>query len=590
MKNLKKMSVKFYLMLALSAVAVLAGCKDDEEVVTPQFPDLKEQTVTLTETTDENGNNVFSASLDITFSANLDWTLKSDAAWCRFVNGEFKESTASGKAGDQTLKIEISPDDGWDYTIANVAQITLSMGGKKQVIYKITVSSMELQGLVVTNEAGEILGVNNPLTIKGSGLRDIELDKVYTVITAVSQGNAENIGIAERPEWLTITNAGNGTFNLIFNNENDLEEPINSFGVDKGYKIVVSDGETDVEIPLAYEGLKAESLSFTDKETDGYPTKLYASMDGTKFIYRNSNGMTGEVEEQEFDAPLSTNITARDGKYHVLVLGMSEETAPNQAPYYNIDVDADVSWVEYTTNGTNIELSVKALEGDKRGATVMVFSEAYWNAIQTDSLLKYNNSLRDAIFTSELVYSNDDETIYGYTVKNEYEANKWVDIFQEEEQVIEGVSFEPFIYQNYEDQYGASPSWMTFEDIVSSGMGNPEIKNVSGTEEEENDYDITNVWKITCSNMFTAGVQEGEEFGNKWKSTISLAIQANGLEAGDKLIAPTTPDGVTIGSLEKDGESLLSIDAPNYVGEIDLVVQASDESLKALLKIEITGN
>lgn len=574
MKNLKKMSVKFYLMLALSAVAVLAGCKDDEEVVTPQFPDLKEQTVTLTETTDENGNNVFSASLDITFSANLDWTLKSDAAWCRFVNGEFKEGTASGKAGDQTLKIEISPDDGWDYTIANVAQITLSMGGKKQVIYKITVSSMELQGLVVTNEAGEILGVNNPLTIKGSGLRDIELDKVYTVITAVSQGNAENIGIAERPEWLTITNAGNGTFNLIFNNENDLEEPINSFGVDKGYKIVVSDGETNVEIPLAYEGLKAESLSFIDKETDGYPTKLYASMDGTKFIYRNSNGMTGEVEEQEFDAPLSTNITARDGKYHVLVLGMSEETAPNQAPYYNIDVDADVSWVEYTTNGTNIELSVKALEGDKRGATVMVFSEAYWNAIQTDSLPKYNNSLRDAIFTSELVYSNTEEgeMIYGYMVKNEYEANKWVDIFQEEEQVIEGISFEPFIYSyevfmSLEDFYGQDPS---YKDYIK-------IENVSGTSDASNELGISNVWKITCSNMLTT-------------SDMSLAIQANGLEANDLFGAMSTPDGVTINNLNKDGNTLVNVVAPNYIGEFEFIVMGSDESFKALLKIEITGN
>lgn len=574
MKNLKKMSVKFYLMLALSAVAVLAGCKDDEEVVTPQFPDLKEQTVTLTETTDENGNNVFSASLDITFSANLDWTLKSDAAWCRFVNGEFKEGTASGKAGDQTLKIEISPNDGWDYTIANVAQITLSMGGKEQVIYKITVSSMELQGLVVTNEAGEILGVNNPLTIKGSGLRDIELDKVYTVITAVSQGNAENIGIAERPEWLTITNAGNGTFNLIFNNENDLEEPINSFGVDKGYKIVVSDGETNVEIPLAYEGLKAESLSFTDKETDGYPTKLYASMDGTKFIYRNSNGMTGEVEEQEFDAPLSTNITARDGKYHVLVLGMSEETAPNQAPYYNIDVDADVSWVEYTTNGTNIELSVKALEGDKRGATVMVFSEAYWNAIQTDSLPKYNNSLRDAIFTSELVYSNTEEgeMIYGYTVKNEYEANKWVDIFQEEEQVIEGISFEPFIYSSevfmsLEDFYGQDPS---YKDYIK-------IENVSGTSDATNELGISNVWKITCSNMLTT-------------SDMSLAIQANGLEANDLFGAMSTPDGVTINNLNKDGNTLVNVVAPNYIGEFEFIVMGSDDSFKALLKIEITGN
>ena len=574
MKNLKKMSVKFYLMLALSAVAVLAGCKDDEEVVTPQFPDLKEQTVTLTETTDENGNNVFSASLDITFSANLDWTLESDAAWCRFVNGEFKEGTASGKAGDQTLKIEILPNDGWDYTIANVAQITLSMGGKKQVIYKITVSSMELQGLVVTNEAGEILGVNNPLTIKGSGLRDIELDKVYTVITAVSQGNAENIGIAERPEWLTITNAGNGTFNLIFNNENDLEEPINSFGVDKGYKIVVSDGETNVEIPLAYEGLKAESLSFTDKETDGYPTKLYASMDGTKFIYRNSNGMTGEVEEQEFDVPLSTNITARDGKYHVLVLGMSEETAPNQAPYYNIDVDADVSWVEYTTNGTNIELSVKALEGDKRGATVMVFSEAYWNAIQTDSLPKYNNSLRDAIFTSELVYSNTEEgeMIYGYMVKNEYEANKWVDIFQEEEQVIEGISFEPFIYSyevfmSLEDFYGQDPS---YKDYIK-------IENVSGTSDASNELGISNVWKITCSNMLTT-------------SDMSLAIQANGLEANDLFGAMSTPDGVTINNLNKDGNTLVNVVAPNYIGEFEFIVMGSDESFKALLKIEITGN
>lgn len=574
MKNLKKMSVKFYLMLALSAVAVLVGCKDDEEVVTPQFPDLKEQTVTLTETTDENGNNVFSASLDITFSANLDWTLKSDRAWCRFVNGEIKETTASGKAGDQTLKIEILPNAGWDYTIANVAQITLSMGGKKQVIYKITVSSMELQGLVVTNEAGEILGVNNPLTIKGSGLRDIELDKVYTVITAVSQGNAENIGIAERPEWLTITNAGNGTFNLIFNNENDLEEPINSFGVDKGYKIVVSDGETNVEIPLAYEGLKAESLSFTDKETDGYPTKLYASMDGTKFIYRNSNGMTGEVEEQEFDAPLSTNITARDGKYHVLVLGMSEETAPNQAPYYNIDVDADVSWVEYTTNGTNIELSVKALEGDKRGATVMVFSEAYWNAIQTDSLPKYNNSLRDAIFTSELVYSNTEEgeMIYGYMVKNEYEANKWVDIFQEEEQVIEGISFEPFIYSyevfmSLEDFYGQDPS---YKDYIK-------IENVSGTSDASNELGISNVWKITCSNMLTT-------------SDMSLAIQANGLEANDLFGAMSTPDGVTINNLNKDGNTLVNVVAPNYIGEFEFIVMGSDESFKALLKIEITGN
>lgn len=209
-------------MLALSAVAVLAGCKDDEEVVTPQFPDLKEQTVTLTKTTDENGNNVFSASLDITFSANLDWTLESDAAWCRFVNGEIKETTASGKAGDQTLKVEIS-DASWNYTSADVAQITLFMASQKQVIYKITRGTREYQNLVVTNEAGDIsYSSSTLLEIKGNNAN---------VVTTSLRASAEagmKIGL-HYPEWLTMSiNQETGAYDFTFNTESgeDIRYPI----------------------------------------------------------------------------------------------------------------------------------------------------------------------------------------------------------------------------------------------------------------------------------------------------------------------------------------------------------------------------
>ena len=588
MENLKNMSMKLYLMLAVFAAAAFAGCKEDEEVVTPKFPDLKEQTVALTETTDEDGNKIMSATLDITFSANLDWTIKSDAAWCKFVNGEFKETSASGKAGDQTLKIEILPDDKWDYTIANVVQLTLGMADKEQVIYRITVSSMEQQGLVVKNEAGEVLGLESPLTIKGSGLRDIPMDKVYTVITAVSNGS---VGIKEYPEWLTVENVDNGVFKLIFNNDNNLEEPVNSFGVEKGYKLVVSDNETDVEIPLIYEGLKAESVSFTDNEADGYPTKLYANAEGTVFTYRSSNGMSGEVEEENFNAPLSTSITARDGKYHVLVLGMIEGVAPNQAPYYEIDDKADISWVKCTTNDEKLELKVDPLDGEERGATIMVFSEAHWNAIQNDSLTKYNGSLVDAIFTKDMVYSNNGEEKYSYVVKNEYEVNRWIDVFQEkEEPVIEGISFEAYYYNYYEGSYGGSSTWMTFEDMINQSMDfGQKIENISGTEEAKEatqGMNVSNVWKITCPNSITAGKFE-DEYG---KSTTYLAIQANGLGQNEVFGLIDTVQGVTIGELQKDDKTLVSVDAPGYVGRFGLVVMdTSTNEKKAYLIIDITA-
>lgn len=364
MKNLKKMSVKFYLMLALSAVAVLAGCKDDEEVVTPQFPDLKEQTVTLTETTDENGNNVFSASLDITFSANLDWTLKSDAAWCRFVNGEFKETTASGKAGDQTLKVEIS-DESWNYTSADVAQITLSMASQEQVIYKITRGTREYQNLVVTNEAGDIsYSSSTPLKIKGNNT-----NVVTTSLRASAEAGME-IGL-KYPEWLTMSiNQETGAYDFTFNTESDedIRYPIENTGdVISFYTSDAETAETDkvrrIDIPVSYEGFDKRALVIQSAHNG-----LSVDADGTI-----------NIEEEQVES-VSSTIIANSNDFEILkglqTKKYDDPDNPNLGFSYTYDFEenANINWIEVSepTEAGVVTLTVKENETEEDREAIVV--------------------------------------------------------------------------------------------------------------------------------------------------------------------------------------------------------------------------
>lgn len=369
MKNLKKMSVRFYLMLALSAVAVLAGCKDDEEVVTPQFPDLKEQTVTLTETTDENGNNVFSASLDITFSANLDWTLKSDAAWCRFVNGEFKETTASGKAGDQTLKVEIS-DESWNYTSADVAQITLSMASQEQVIYKITRGTREYQNLVVTNEAGDIsYSSSTPLEIKGNNT-----NVVTTSLRASAEAGME-IGL-KYPKWLTMSiNQETGAYDFTFNTESDedIRYPIENTGdVISFYTSDAETAETDkvrrIDIPVSYEGFDKRALVIQSAHNG-----LSVDADGTI-----------NIEEEQVES-VSSTIIANSNDFEILKGLQTKKYDNPENPNlgfsytYDFEENANINWIEVSepTEDGVVTLSVKANEtGEDREAIVVLLPRA----------------------------------------------------------------------------------------------------------------------------------------------------------------------------------------------------------------------
>lgn len=480
MKNLKKMSVKFYLMLALSAVAVLVGCKDDEEVVTPQFPDLKEQTVTLTETTDENGNNVFSASLDITFSANLDWILKSDAAWCRFVNGEIKETTASGKAGDQTLKVEIS-DASWNYTSADVAQITLSMASQEQVIYKITRGMREYQNLVVTNEAGDIsYSSSTPLEIKGNNA-----NVVTTSLRASAEAGME-IGL-QYPEWLTMSiNQETGAYDFTFNteSENDIRYPIENTGdVISFYTSDAETAETDkvrrMDIPVSYEGFDKRALVIQSAHNG-----LSVDADGTI-----------NIEEEQVES-VSSTIIANSNDFEILkglqTKKYDDPENPNLGFSYTYDFDTNINldWIEVSepTDDGVVTLSVKANDTEEdREAIVVLLPRALAEECGTN----YNDYL--LIADGDVDDEGNPLDNVG-DLKPEFNTFTMASLTQEGKKDESSVSF-----------VGSVPgAGMSFDDVTSNfGSGYASIN-----PSEDASVDTDNVYEITiCGELLGYGVQ-----------------------------------------------------------------------------------
>lgn len=561
MKNLKKMSVKFYLMLALSAVAVLAGCKDDEEVVTPQFPELKEQTVTLTETTDENGNNVFSASLDITFSANLDWTLKSDAAWCRFVNGEFKETTASGKAGDQTLKVEIS-DESWNYTSADVAQITLSMASQEQVIYKITRGTREYQNLVVTNEAGDIsYSSSTPLEIKGNNT-----NVVTTSLRASAEAGME-IGL-QYPEWLTMSiNQETGAYDFTFNTEsgNDIRYPItNSGDVISFYTSDAETAETDkvrrIDIPVSYEGFDKRALVIQSAHNG-----LSVDADGTI-----------NIEEEQVES-VSSTIIANSNDF-VILKGLQTK----QGDSYTYDFETgQLNWLtisEPTVDGV-VELSVAANETEEeREAIVVLLPKALADECGTN----YN----DYLLIAEGDVDSEGNPLTAGDLKSEFSTFVMASLTQAKKNVAqEEISF-------ISRAIDGGGTLMSCIEVISSNIESVKVES-SELESIKSEYtdlaDVSNIWKM----VIPAEAYEMEVF-----KSYPIIIEAVGRGDGQTMSNLSTDAGITCSEDKRHGSLWIQAEGANVdiyglsisgtlTDHYDIVVKNSDGTIASFCRLEL---
>lgn len=417
MKALNLKSMSWIMALAMMFIVSFTGCSDDDGENTPgekiEFPTLQEATCNA------------DGTITISFKATVDWKLTSNAGWCKFVDGEFTQSSITGKAGEQTITAKIS-GDGQNYSDDNVAETTLTLGEKEQVIYKITRPKKVFNGLTIKDENGNVYNTENPIIIKGSGYEKI--DVVYTTILTESEFEV-GISTSENPDWIKVENKGEGKFNLTFNNDNtEGIDPKYSISTEKGHKLVfgvqtTNEGLINVSVPVAYEGLKENVLLFKPE----YINALTVNPEGTVFTETSSGSMEG-TEGVKYENQLSSTITVRDDKFHVLKI--TEIKTPAMGTYfYTYDVTQEPDWVTIVEEGTKLTLTVAALpEGaELRGAAILVIPEVIWNKIK-DTDLQATLFTRDSDNGVPMDYLNDEYTDYIWTHFTQEPKNEEIEI------------------------------------------------------------------------------------------------------------------------------------------------------------------
>ncbi|MCD8275350.1 MAG: hypothetical protein LUC96_10280, partial [Alistipes sp.] len=226
MKTLNEMigwAMAWTAMLALALT--VGGCSDSDDdkggAGDVAFPEKEMITVNAGE------------DQELTFSADAEWKLSSNVGWCRFVDGEFVETTISGKAGDQSVMIRVT-DDNQSSEKDDVAEITMTMGGKSQVIYEITRPRKGASSLIVKDENGQEINAENPLLVKGGNITA----SVETMVTLEIDDASAQLGVLtdKTSSWVIVTaQTGTNDYAISFNDDNtDGKNPKYPISADEG--------------------------------------------------------------------------------------------------------------------------------------------------------------------------------------------------------------------------------------------------------------------------------------------------------------------------------------------------------------------
>lgn len=382
---MKNMPMRLIGALALVLMVVFNSCEKNETVITPEFPELKNETRQAGET------------FDITFNANLEWSIKSSAAWCKFINGQFSEVTTSGKAGEHTLKVQIS-DANWNYQSDDVAELTLTLGKESQVIYKITRPRKLFTDMQITDREGNVYNYDTPIIVKGG-----ELEKPkYITINVVSDFQIGLIS-EEIPDWVLLEAQGDGVYNVAFKEENSLGKSIKySIGVEENFYLpfaVNFNGDIiTANIPVCYEGMDENYISFSPI----YNSIHNVSKDGKTITA--SQGVSG-TEEVVYKNELPSVVVSRNDDYETVMFvqkGGYEEVPGMGSVFfptgYELNDGNNLKWISIEQDAENISFSFAANESDSdiRSALVYLLPRALYESLKDNFMVLVNDDTYSA--------------------------------------------------------------------------------------------------------------------------------------------------------------------------------------------------
>lgn len=466
----------------------------------------------------------------LTFSADAEWKLTSNASWCRFVDGDFVQTTISGEAGDQSVTIRVS-DDNQNSEKDDVAEITMAMGGKSQVIYEITRPRKGASSLIVKDESGKVIDAENPLLVKGGNITS----PVETTVTLEIDDASAQLGVLtdKTASWVTVTAlTGTNDYAVSFKDDNaDGKNPkyaipaeenaVITFAAQKNGSIVA-----EVAIPIYYEGY-AESALIVD------PSYMSVTVSEDGQTMTGEGGVSGS-ESVDYGDELISTVTTRNDAFEIVEIAYTatyDQWGTPMEVIYDFSANGDLDWVttskiagETDADVKNrVRLTVSELpEGEEpRNATVMIFPKAVYDEIEDD--------LQGNVIDSDV---ND--------IKSAYSTYIMANLTQgaESAEPEGGVSFAGYYYTSFEGEAMA----MTFEEVVGMGAGlEPKMENISDTPEGDaifSDYGLSvmpkkNVWKATVP----AGMM-GDESSR-------LGIAAVGMPEGAALGEAFSVDGIT---------------------------------------------
>lgn len=371
------MLCKSGLFIGLLMTFSLAACSDDDDTVTPVFP--------------EKQNIVCNAgqTKEFTFTTNTNWSLASSAIWCKFKTNDTEEFVVSGTAGSQTVTI-VATDENQKVDNVSVAKLELTMGGQTIVIGEVTRSAVGYDLKIFDAEGNEVDANNGELKV---GYKEF----VRFSVEANFRFAATNL-----PGWVELE--GGSLVGAVNQKVNGGLKMINDESREK-YPVVASEknvitfsddeGKAFYSIRVSYDGMTPGVMDLTLPSANKYDWTV--SLDGKTFTQSGGGvaGTGGSTTTLKNRVPFTVKTLNDD--YEVVFV----EKGSNNNDLYIMDAEYN-EWMHCEGKEGNATLIVDeytpaSYEPAERVGYVLVFSRAEYESIK--------DNLEETIINGEeLVY------------------------------------------------------------------------------------------------------------------------------------------------------------------------------------------